>query len=82
MYLKMFLGDQLVDEKFIDDTAIYKSGFVQNEIEQMAQQDHDQINTCEDQPQFTLAKHPTKKQKQPLMVAIYSKLSLFHKFFG
>ncbi|RZK11105.1 MAG: hypothetical protein EOO46_07960 [Flavobacterium sp.] len=77
----MLLADQLIEERFVQDSHLY-GDHLQTLIEKMVHQHDEQIESCGEQPQFILSQYPTKKPKESFAAPVFSKLAFFLKIFG
>jgi uncharacterized protein HemY len=82
MYLKMTLSDQLIEERFVQPSNLYKGDYLQLQIEEMITLYEQEIENSGEQPQFLLAQKATKKEKEKPVVSFLGKLTFLHKLFG
>ncbi|RYF84838.1 MAG: hypothetical protein EON98_08135 [Chitinophagaceae bacterium] len=64
MYLKLFLNDQLIDQRFVATQTTYEQGLLQEMMQEMLLANELTIDQSEEQPRFVLEKEPLKQPKK------------------
>lgn len=82
MYVKMMLNGQVIDQRKVLASSLYTGDFLQAIIQEMTEVHEAQIESSGGQPQFVVEETPTKKPKEKMIPAVFSKLAFLQKIFS
>jgi hypothetical protein len=82
MYVKMMLDGQVIDQRKVLGTSLYTGDFLQTTIQEMMEAHEAQIESSGEQPQFVVEEKPTRKPKEKMIPAVFSKLAFLQKIFS